>query len=55
MLGDITIGGGIERVAKLSDSLALLYDNGAKNVLVLIANAPDMENLNPELLIRFFC
>jgi|Wag4MinimDraft_11_1082651.scaffolds.fasta_scaffold03165_2 ATP-dependent Lon protease len=50
VLGDISIGGGVKRVAKLSDSLALLSDNGAKNVLVPISNAPDMGDLNPELL-----
>ena len=52
VLGDLSIGGGIKQVAKFSDSLAMLSDNGAKNVLVPVGNSQDMANLNQELLAK---
>ena len=52
VLGDLTIGGGVKQVAKFSDSLAMLSDNGAKNVLVPVANSQDMADLNSDLLAK---
>jgi ATP-dependent Lon protease len=50
VIGDITIGGGIKQVSKFSDSLAMLSDNGAKNILVPVGNSKDMADINSELL-----
>jgi len=52
ILGDISIGGGVKGVAKFSDALAMLSDNGAKNVLVPIANSQDMGSLNQDILAK---
>jgi len=52
VLGDISVGGGTERVAKFSDEAALLSDNGAKTVLVPVGNTQDIAELPHSLLIQ---
>ncbi len=52
VLGDISVGGGVQRVAKLSDSVAMLSDNGAKTVLVPVGNTQDMADLPQSLLTK---
>lgn len=50
VLGDITVGGGIQRVDKFSDAVAMLSENGAKSILVPIENNQEMADLPPSLL-----
>ena len=52
VLGDLSIGGGVKRVSKFSDSVAMLSDNGAKNVLVPVGNSNDMAKIQQELLAK---
>lgn len=52
VLGDISIGGGVKEIAKFSDSVAMLSDNGAQNVLVPVGNSGDMAKIQQELLAK---
>jgi len=45
VLGNISIGGAIERALNFSDRVSLLSENGAKNVLVPMDNLQEMANL----------
>ena len=50
VLGNISIGGAIERALNFSDRVSLLSENGAKNVLVPMDNLQEMANLPAAIL-----
>ncbi len=50
VLGNISIGGAIERALNFNDRVSLLSENGAKNVLVPMDNLPDMATLPAQIL-----
>ena len=50
VLGNISIGGAIERVQNFSDRVSLLSENGAKTVLVPMDNLAEMANLPATIL-----
>lgn len=50
VIGNISIGGAIERALNFSDRVSLLSENGAKNVLVPMDNLPEMANLPASIL-----
>ena len=52
VLGDVSVGGGVQRVSKFSDAVAMLSDNGAKTVLVPVTNTKDMADLPQSLLTK---
>lgn len=45
VLGNISIGGAIEKASNFSDKITLLSENGAKTVLVPIENVSELSNL----------
>lgn len=53
VLGDITIGGTLVKVEKLTDVLQVCFDAGAKRVLLPIVSAADLANVPPELMGHF--
>lgn len=50
VLGNISIGGAIERALNFSDRVSLLSENGAKNVLVPMDNLQELANLPAAIL-----
>lgn len=50
VLGNISIGGAIERALNFSDRVSLLSENGTKNVLVPMDNLQEMANLPAAIL-----
>lgn len=50
VLGNITIGGAVERSLHFSDKVTLLSDNGAKAVLVPIENINELTTMPPSIL-----
>ena len=50
VLGNISIGGAIERAVNFSDRVSLLSENGAKTVLVPMDNLPELTNLPATIL-----
>ena len=50
VLGNISIGGAIERALNFSDRVSLLSENGAKNVLVPLDNLQEMPSLPAAIL-----
>lgn len=50
VLGNISIGGAIERAANFADKVTLLSDNGAKTVLVPIENVGEISTLPTSIL-----
>lgn len=50
VLGNISIGGAIERSLHFADKVTLLSDNGAKTVLVPIENINELTTLPPNTL-----
>lgn len=50
VIGNISIGGAIERALNFSDRVSLLSENGAKNVLVPMDNLPEMATLPATIL-----
>lgn len=53
VLGDITIGGNLEKVENLADVLQVCLDSGAKRVLLPIASAADLASVPAELMGHF--
>lgn len=45
ILGDISLGGAIERVSSFADKVSLLAENGAKNIIVPIDNLLELQNI----------
>lgn len=52
VLGDISVGGGVEAFAKFSDAVAMLSENGAKTILVPVGNTANMANVPQSLLAK---
>lgn len=50
VIGNISIGGAIERALNFSDRVSLLSENGARNVIVPMDNLPEMANLPATIL-----
>jgi ATP-dependent Lon protease len=50
VIGNISIGGAIERALNFSDRVSLLSENGAKNVIVPMDNLPEMATLPSSIL-----
>ena len=50
VIGNISIGGAIERATNFSDRVSLLSENGAKTVLVPMENLPEMSSLPASIL-----
>lgn len=50
VLGNISIGGAIERATNFSDRISMLSENGAKNVIVPMENLPELSTLPPTIL-----
>ncbi|QTA83349.1 CHP02653 [Desulfonema limicola] len=50
ILGNISIGGAVERVVNFADKVAMLSENGAKNVLVPMDNLNELQDLPPSVL-----
>jgi len=48
----LVLVGGVKRVGKFYDAVAMLSDNGAKTVLVPVTNMQDMADLPQSLLTR---
>lgn len=53
VLGDITIGGNLEKAENLADVLQVCLDSGAKRVLLPIASAADLASVPAELMGHF--
>lgn len=50
VIGNISIGGAIERATNFSDRVSLLSENGAKNVIVPMDNLPEMASMPSAIL-----
>ncbi len=50
VLGNISIGGAVERATNFSDRVSLLSENGAKNVIVPMENLPELASLPQAIL-----
>jgi len=50
VLGNISVGGAIERVINFADKVTLLSENGAKNIIVPIDNLKELSNLPASIL-----
>jgi ATP-dependent Lon protease len=50
VLGNISVGGAIERAVYFADKVTMLSENGAKNVIVPIDNLNEISNVPPSVL-----
>ena len=50
VLGNISIGGAIERALNFSDKVSMLSENGSKFVLVPMSNLNELQDLPPSIL-----
>ena len=50
MLGNISVGGAIERVINFADKVTMLSENGAKSVIVPMDNLTELSNVPPTVL-----
>ncbi|MCK5848356.1 MAG: protease Lon-related BREX system protein BrxL [Caldisericia bacterium] len=50
VLGNISVGGAIERAINFADKVTLLSENGAKNVIVPMDNLNELSNVPPTVL-----
>lgn len=50
VLGNISVGGAIERVINFADKVTMLSENGAKNVIVPMDNLNELSNVPPVIL-----
>ncbi|WP_300381031.1 protease Lon-related BREX system protein BrxL, partial [Clostridium sp.] len=53
VLGSVSIGGTINKVENLANTLQVCFDSGAKKILLPMANAADMALVPPELFAKF--
>lgn len=53
VLGSISIGGTINKVEDLANTLQVCFDSGAKKILLLMVNAADIPTVPPELFAEF--
>ena len=49
VLGNVSIGGAIERATAFADKVTVLSENGARNILVPINNLPEISSLPPAI------
>lgn len=50
VLGNISVGGAIERVVNFADKITVLSENGAKSVIVPMDNLTELSNVPPSVL-----
>ena len=50
VLGNISVGGAIERVINFADKVTMLSENGAKSVIVPMDNLKELSNVPPTVL-----
>lgn len=50
VLGNISVGGAIERAINFADKVTMLSENGAKNVIVPLDNLNELSNVPPSVL-----
>jgi len=50
VLGNISVGGAIERASNFADKVTMLSENGARNVIVPLDNLNELANLPPSVL-----
>jgi ATP-dependent Lon protease len=50
VLGNISVGGAIERAVHFADKVSMLSENGAKVVVVPLDNLPELANIPPSIL-----
>ncbi|WP_421948077.1 protease Lon-related BREX system protein BrxL [Phaeodactylibacter xiamenensis] len=50
VLGNISVGGAIERVTNFADKVTMLSENGAKSVIVPMDNLSELSNIPPTVL-----
>ena len=50
VLGNISVGGAIERAINFADKITMLSENGAKTVIVPMDNLPELSNVPPMVL-----
>ncbi|MCC5422604.1 protease Lon-related BREX system protein BrxL [Clostridium botulinum] len=53
VLGSISIGGTVNKVEDLANTLQVCFDSGAKKILLPMANAADIGTVPPELFAKF--
>ena len=53
VLGDMTLGGVINPIQNLAESLQLAMDSGAKRVIIPMASASDIPTVPAELFSKF--
>ncbi|AYD39520.1 protease Lon-related BREX system protein BrxL [Clostridium fermenticellae] len=53
VLGSMSIGGTINKVEDLANTLQVCFDSGAKKILLPMANAGDLPTVPPELFAKF--
>ncbi len=50
VLGNISVGGAVERVINFADKVSVLSENGAKNVLMPMDNLNELQNIPQSVL-----
>ena len=50
VLGNISVGGAIERATNFAEKVTMLSENGAKTVVVPMDNLPELANVPPSVL-----
>lgn len=53
ILGQMSLGGAVERITSLADSLQAAHEAGAKRILLPMSSAADLSNVPPELFAKF--
>ena len=53
VLGSISIGGTVNKVEELANTLQVCFDSGAKKILLPMVNATDIGTVPPELFAKF--
>lgn len=53
VLGSVSIGGTINKVEELANTLQVCFDSGAKKILLPMVNATDIATVPPELFAKF--
>jgi ATP-dependent Lon protease len=49
----MSLGGAVERITSLADSLQAAHEAGAKRILLPMSSAADLSNVPPELFAKF--
>jgi len=50
VLGNISVGGAVERASNLANKVTMLSENGARNVIVPMDNLAELSNVPPTVL-----